>query len=104
ADGSVIGFNHGPTAVLTGPGYFAVRPPSGDGPRPKELYFDYTAPPPASEPAGWPAFKPNDRGMSRFVYMDMFDYMRRVARGVVVGKAYRRGVAQGAYFSLSRAD
>jgi hypothetical protein len=33
----------------------------------------------------------------------MKDYMRRVARGVVVGKAYKLGVDQGAYFSLSRA-
>jgi hypothetical protein len=103
-DGLVIGYNHGPTAFLIGPGYFAVRAASGEGPRPKEIYFDYTAPPPPSEPAGWPPFKPNERGASRFVYMDMFDYMRRVARGVVVGKAYKNGVSQGAYFSLSRAD
>ena len=102
--GLIIGYNHGPTGFLVGPGYFAVRAASGDGPRPKEIYFDYTAPPPPSEPAGWPAFKPNSHGLSRFVYMDMFDYMRRVARGVVVGKAYRRGVDQGAYFSLSRTD
>ncbi len=31
----------------------------------------------------------------------MIDYVRRVARGVVVGKAYRKGVDQNAYFTLT---
>ena len=55
----------------------------------------------AGERAGWPAYTPNERGLSRFVYGGMHDYVRRVARGVVVGKAYRHGAAQGAYFSLT---
>jgi hypothetical protein len=98
----VIGYNHNPALVtfLTGPGYFWVRPPSGEEPHKNELFFDYTEAPP-TEPPGWPAFKSNDRGLSKFVYGNMKDYMRRVARGVVVGKAYRGGVDQKAYFSLS---
>jgi hypothetical protein len=98
----VIGYNHNPDLVtlLTGPGYFWVRPPNGQGEHGKELFFDYTEAPPV-EPAGWPAYKPNERGLSRFVYGNMKDYMRRVARGIVVGKAYRGGVDQKAYFSLS---
>jgi hypothetical protein len=98
----VIGYNHNPQLVtfFTGPGYFWVRPASGQGEHGKELIFDYTEAPP-SEPAGWPAYKSNDQGLSKLVYGNMTDYVRRVARGVVVGKAYRGGVDQKAYFSLS---
>jgi hypothetical protein len=99
-DGRVIGYNHQRMSFLTGPGYFWVRPPSGEGEHGKELVFDYTEAPPM-EPPGWPAYKPNTGGVARFVYGNMKDYVRRVARSVVVGKAYRDGVAQGAYFSLS---
>lgn len=98
--GLVLGYNHQSMSFVTGPGYFVVHPPEGSGEHGKELDFDYTKPPP-SEPAGWPAYKPNERGLSRFVYGHMHDYVRRVARGVVVGKAYRKGVDQDAYFSLT---
>jgi hypothetical protein len=98
--GAVIGYNHQTMSFITGPGYFIVRPASGEGEHGKELLFDYTEPPPA-EPPGWPSYKPNDRGFSKAVYMNMKDYVRRVARGVVVGKAYRLGVDQKAYFSLT---
>jgi hypothetical protein len=98
--GLVVGYNHQSMAFVTGPGYFVVHAPSGEGEHGKELDFDYTAPPPG-EPAGWPPYKANERGLSRFVYGHMHDYVRRVARGVVVGKAYRHGVEQDAYFSLT---
>lgn len=101
-DGLVVGYNHQSMSAITGPGYFVVKPPSGEAPAPDEAYFDYTEAPPG-EPAGWPAYKPNNAGLSKPVYANMKDYMRRVARGVVVGKAYKLGVDQGAYFSLSRA-
>ncbi|MEO7331514.1 MAG: hypothetical protein ABI193_23270 [Minicystis sp.] len=99
--GEVIGYNHQTMAFVTGPGYFQVREASGEGEHGSELYFDYTAPPPAKAPEGWPAFSPNDKGLSRLVYGHMIDYCRRVARGVVVGKAYKKGVDQKAYFTLS---
>jgi hypothetical protein len=99
-DGQVIGYNHQLMSFVTGPGYFWVRPPSGEGEHAKELLLDYTEAPPR-EPPGWPAYKPNDRGLSRNVFGHMKDYVRRVACGVVVGKAYRDGVDQKAYFSLS---
>jgi hypothetical protein len=98
--GVVVGYNHQTMSFVTGPGYFVVHAPSGSGEHGKELDFDYTAAPPG-EPAGWPAYKPNERGLSRFVYGSMHDYVRRVARGVIVGKAYRHGVEQDAYFSLT---
>jgi len=96
----VVGYNHQTMAVVTGPGYFIVKPASGEGPHGKELLFDYTEAPPAT-PEGWPRYSPNDRGLAKAVYGNMKDYVRRVARGVVVGKAYKLGVDQKAYFSLS---
>ncbi len=42
-----------------------LRPQGGErgGEHGKEMFFDYTVPPP-EEPAGWPAYKANDRGLS----------------------------------------
>ena len=99
-NGLVVGYNHQTMSFVTGPGYFVVHAPSGAGEHGASLDFDYTAAPPG-EPAGWPAYKPNESGLSRFVYGNMHDYVYRVARGVVVGKAYRHGVSQDAYFSLT---
>ncbi len=102
SSGQVIGYNHQTMAVVTGPGYFVVQPASGTGPKPEEMYFDYTAAPDRAPP-GWPQYKPNEAGLSRLVYANMLDYMRRVARGVVVGMAYKNGKAEGAWFSLTYA-
>ena len=84
--------------MVTGPGYFVVTH-AGEG-HAGELLFDYTKDP-AFEPSGWPAYRSNDRMGARFVFMDMHDYVRRVARGVVVGSAFRRGIHQNAYFTLT---
>jgi hypothetical protein len=100
--GVIVGYNHQTMSFVTGPGYFLVKAADGKGEHGKELFFDYTEAPPEA-PAGWPAYKPNDRGLSNSVYGGMIDYVRRVARGVVVGKAYRGGVSQNAYFSLTHA-
>ncbi len=97
ADGAVFGHNHGVTSPVTGPGYFVVRIDQAD--HAGELVFDYTQPPPI-EPVGWPRFVPNNRRLSRFVFMNMQDYVRRVAQGVLVGSAYKLGVRQDAFFSL----
>ena len=98
----VVGYNHQTMSFATGPGYFVVRPATDGEACPDELFFDYTTDPPRGCPADWPAFKPNKAGLSRVVYMDMKDFCRRVANGVLIGKAYKRGVAQGAYFTLTR--
>lgn len=98
---TVVGYNHQLMSFATGPGYFIVRPPTPGESRPDELFFDYTGDPPGIPP-GWPAFKPNDAGLSRAVYMNMKDFCRRVANGVLVGKAYKRGVAQTAHFTLTK--
>lgn len=103
SQGQVIGYNHQTWGWVTGPGYFVVKPPEGEGPHPDELFFDYTAEPPLPGPEGWPTYAPNGKGLSRAVYANMKDYCRRVAKGILVGKAYKLGVDQGAYFSLSHA-
>jgi hypothetical protein len=99
----LIGYNHQWVAPITGPGYFETKAAPGTGNHPTEMYFDYRFTPP-SEPAGWPPFKPNDKGLSKLVYGGMVDTCRRVATGVLVGKAYQNGKAQGAYFTLTAAS
>lgn len=98
---TIVGYNHQVTAFATGPGFFIVREPSSVEPHPTELFIDYTTDPPGV-PQGWPPFKPNDVGLSRLVYMNMKDFCRRVSKGVLVGKAYKLGVAQNAFFTLTR--
>ncbi len=90
------GYNHQTLAWLTGPGYFVVHP-EGDAP----AAIDYRRVPPG-HPASWPAVKPNDVGFSRFVYRDMVDYLRRVSRHVLIGRATRHGKELPNYFILCR--
>jgi hypothetical protein len=90
------GYNHQTLAWLTGPGYFVVHDEPGRG-----AAIDYREVPP-EHPAAWPGVRPNDRGFSRFVYRDMVDYMRRVAKDVFIGRAHRDGKELGNYFVLSR--
>jgi hypothetical protein len=98
---TVLGYNHQLMAFATGPGYFVVRPPTPGESHPDELFFDYTSDPPQSPPS-WPEFKSNTVGLSRAVYMNMKDFCRPVAKGVLVGKAYKLGVSQNAYFTLTK--
>lgn len=100
-EGQIVGYNHQAMGFITGPGYFMLHEATGEEPNPTELFFDYTQSP-THKPSDWPAYKPNERGLSALVYAHMHDYMRRVARGVMVGKAYKKGVDQGQYFSLTR--
>lgn len=102
-DGVVFGYNRQPlwvTQALTGPGYFLVAE-ADDGEHAGELLFDYTKAPPF-EPGGWPMYRTNAAGLSRWVFMHMHDYVRRVADGVLIGAAFKLGVAQDAYFVLAR--
>jgi hypothetical protein len=104
SSGQVIGYNHQVAAPVTGPGYFVVKAPEAAGDHPGELYFDYSefdTAAPSEEPEGWPPFKPNEAGLSSLVYAHMKDYCRRVARGVLIGKAYKNEVSQNAWFTLT---
>lgn len=95
----VVGYNHQTMSFVTGPGYFV--PVDGDDFR-NELLFDYTQEPPFF-PEGWPPYKPNNHLFSKLVYFNMKDYCRRVAKGVIVGAAFKKSVAQGAFFTLTLA-
>jgi hypothetical protein len=104
SSGQIIGYNHQVAAPVTGPGYFVVKAPPESGEHQGELYFDYAefdTAAPSEAPEGWPPFKPNEAGLSALVYAHMQDYCRRVARGVLIGKAYKNEVSQNAWFTLT---
>lgn len=84
--GAVVGYNNQSMSFVTGPGYFTVVQATGD--RARELLFDYTRVP-ADAPSDWPAIKPNEAGLSRFVYKNLHDFCRRVSRDVIIGSATR---------------
>ena len=96
AQGRVCGRNEQTWEGLTGPGYFSVRA-HGDG----EVVFDYTALP-TETPSGWPAVTSNARGLSYFVFREMTDVVRRLARDVVIGRAQRGAKELPQYFVLVR--
>jgi hypothetical protein len=95
--GELWGYNHQPLSTLTGPGYFVAREDPG---RP-EVLIDYTRLP-AGRAEGWPAIRPNERGLARFVYGFMVDTLRRVSEHVSIGSAARRGREIGSWFVLCR--
>lgn len=63
--------------------------------------FDYTQLPASTLPS-WPEVKPNTAGISRFIYGNMLDYMRRVASEVFIGSAVRGGREMNSYFIVVR--
>lgn len=91
------GFNFGTMAPITGPGYFVAVE---DADR-EEVLVDYRRVP-TTHPAGWPDIKPNDKGLSRFVYGFMVDTLRRVSEHVTIGSAARNGKDMGSWFLLCR--
>lgn len=91
------GYNEGSMRWVTGPGYFVLRPDAERG----ELLVDYYQVPPA-HPASWPEIRPNDRGLSQFVYGFMIDTVRGVSQHVTIGSAARKGKDMGSWFILCR--
>ena len=85
----LYGYNEGATRPVVGPGYFVVH----DFPERGEVGIDYRMVPPddAQLPEGWPAIKPNEKGVQMFVYKGMVDYMRRVSTTVTIGRAFKGG-------------
>jgi len=81
------GYNEGLTRPLVGPGYFIVRATGGDSRG--QSVIDYTRVPP-NKPSAWPEIKFNERGISRFVYAYMLDFMRGVSEHVSIGRAYKK--------------
>lgn len=99
-DGSLLsGYNEQAMRWVTGPGCFTVRRCRDD--EPGSIVFDYTITP-KRVPAGCPKVLRADRGLSRFVYGGMCDYMHRVTDDVLIGRAWIRGKQTGNYFLLTR--
>jgi hypothetical protein len=90
------GYNHQTMGWATGPGYFVCH---RDDVSPAAI--DYRLVPPEAPP-GWPPVKRNDEGLSRFVYRDMVDYLRRVSAHVLIGRATKYGKELPNYFLLCR--
>ncbi|MDP6942717.1 MAG: hypothetical protein QF464_01095 [Myxococcota bacterium] len=88
-DDKLYGYNEGATRPFVGPGYFVAH----DFPERGEVGIDYMQVPPddAPLPEGWPAIKPNESGVQRFVYAGMIDYMRKVSEKVTIGRAFKGG-------------
>ena len=96
------GYNEGATRGIVGPGYFVARVDEKTG----SACVDYYDIPPegATLPSTWPAKRPNEAGLSRFVYAKMVDHLRQVSPHVVVGRAIRGGTVTDNYFLLCRID
>jgi hypothetical protein len=97
ATGAIGGYNDSPAAWFAGPGYYVLkRDYSG-------TYVDYTEVP-AEKPSEWPPIRPNDSGLTQFVYGHMKDYLRRVYGRVLIGRAFRHGKPTPNYFVLARPE
>jgi hypothetical protein len=96
---ALYGFNFQTLSPVTGPGYFLAVEAEG---RP-EVLVDYNRVP-QEHPEGWPAIRPNEAGLSRFVYGFMVDTLRRVSGHVTIGSAARKGKDMGSWFVLCRED
>ena len=99
-DDAVYGYNEGATRPLIGPGYFVAHLDENRN----EIGVDYLMVPPdgANLPDDWPTVVPNERGLQRFVYAGMVDYLRRTSDHVLIGRAWRKGRVTSNYFVLCR--
>ena len=95
------GYNEGVTRGLVGPGYFVCEATPGD-PR-GEVVINYERVPPETISC-WPPLRPNEAGLSRFVYAGMQDFLRKVSDRITIGRAWRAGKETGNYFTLCRAE
>lgn len=105
-DGSArrFGYNDAPSRGLVGPGYFVLHD-TADQPAWHErgaVVVDYFLVPDGPVAEGWPPVVPNSKGLQRLVYYHTRDFMRRVAKGVTIGAAYKEEKALDHYFVLVR--
>lgn len=93
------GYNETRVRGLVGPGYYVLHdtPDSSLG----GAAFDYTRVPTSTLPS-WPEVRTNNSGLSRLVYGNMLDYMRRVASEVFIGSAVKGGREMNSYFIVVR--
>ena len=105
-DGVVVGYNHGSTMNIVGPGYFIAQNTAGHNEWEDKgsVVIDYYTVPKDKPLASWPAVKGNGKGLQRLVYYKMHDFMRKVSNHVSIGVAYKNGSYSGNYFVLCRQD
>ncbi|HEY2902777.1 MAG TPA: hypothetical protein VGL59_19505 [Polyangia bacterium] len=96
ATAELWGYNEQTHRMATGPGYFVAHFTDGG-----ELIVDYTMLPPGKVPS-WPKIIPNSARLSRFIYYQTTDVLRRVSKHVVIGRAFRKGQPFDAWFALVR--
>ena len=96
APGELWGYNEQSFRTATGPGYFVAHHTDNG-----ELVVDYLRLPPQTLPT-WPPIIPNSARLSRFIYYQTTDVLRRVSKHVAIGRAYRKGKAFDAWFALVR--
>ena len=57
---------------------------------------------PVETPPGWPDVKRNDQGLTRFENAKKLDYLRRVSKHVLIGRAHKGGKEMPNWFLLCR--
>lgn len=99
--GSKVAWGYNETKIRNwiGAGYYVLH--DTEGALLGGAAFDYTQLPSSKLPA-WPEIRPNEAGISRFIYAGMLDYMRRVSSDVFIGSAVRGGKEMGSYFLVAR--
>lgn len=99
--GSKVAWGYNETKIRNwiGAGYYVLH--DTEGAILGGAAFDYTQLPSSRLPA-WPEIRPNEAGISRFIYAGMLDYMRRVSSDVFIGSAVRGGKEMGSYFLVAR--
>ena len=95
----LAGYNEQAMKWLTGPGCFTVRATTDD--EPGSIVFDYTITPTVTI-VGCKRVLPANRGLSRLAYGGMLDFMHRISRDVVIGRAWVKGKETNNYFVLVR--
>jgi len=102
----LFGYNEGLTRRLIGPGFFVAVATAG---RPAwsargAVVVDYFQVPDGEVAEGWPQVVENHWRLSRFVYHQTRDFMRRVSAHVSIGAAYKRERPLDHYFVLCRQE
>lgn len=96
-NGAAQGYNHTRRIVqgVAGPGHFTLQQDE------QGVVFDYTVLP-QDAPEAFPALQPNDTGGARWVFGGMVDRVRQVSEHCTIGRAYRNGKPENAWFMLVR--
>jgi hypothetical protein len=101
--GELWGYNETAVRPVIGPGYFVAHLTDNGGADERgAVVVDYFRVPDGPPAPGWPAIRPNHRGLQMFVYNKTRDYMRRVSEHVSIGIAWRKESRVMGYFVLCR--